>query len=102
MWIPEVAKDGWVIITGDRGKKGKKPKLPVICLHYKITHILMTGTVMRLKQNQKANAVVAVWEDIKKCANAPPGSRFILQMSHQGNARIRPVTFPASVAPLPA
>ena len=89
VWIPLVAKDGWVIITADRAKKSKKIKLPEICLNFKITHILLTGSIVRLKQSQKANAIIAVWEDIKKCPTAPKGSRFNLQMSHQGKPRLK-------------
>jgi hypothetical protein len=34
VWIPKIASEGWVILTADRGKKGKV-KLPGICLQHK-------------------------------------------------------------------
>jgi hypothetical protein len=71
IWIPKVVDGGWVIITSDQGKQSNRAKLPQICLEYKITHILMSSSLLHRKQNQKANAIVAAWEEIKKCADAP-------------------------------
>jgi hypothetical protein len=79
-----------MILTPDRGKRGKH-KLPKICTHYKITHILMSKSVLNLKQSQKANAIIAVWEDIKKCNEAPPGSRFRLRLNNSGKPIIEQV-----------
>jgi PIN domain-containing protein len=81
VWIPKVKDEGWMILTSDRGKKGRH-KLPHICAHYKITHILMSKSVLNLKQYQKANAIVSVWEQIKECDTAPKGSRFRLRLNH--------------------
>ena len=81
VWIPQVAKEGWVILTADRAKKSRHAKLPDICKHYKITHILMSSSVLNLKQNQKANAIVGVWEQIKLCADAPSGTRFYFRLT---------------------
>jgi hypothetical protein len=81
VWIPAVADEGWIILTADRARKSSLHKLPAICHQYKITHILMGPSILRLKQNQKAAAIVSVWDDIKKCGDAPPGSRFILRLN---------------------
>src|SRR5580698_7808858 len=89
-WIPKVAGEGWIILTGDRGKKGKD-KLPAICLTYKVTHILMGPSVMKLKQYQKAAAIISIWEKIKECNDAPKGSRFFMS-SINGRAILKPVT----------
>ena len=89
VWIPSVANEGWMILTSDRAKKSSRMKLPQICQECKITHILMGPSVLHLKQSQKANAIVAVWEDIKKCNNSPKGTRFFLQINSKGRATIR-------------
>ena len=93
-WIPEVAEGGWIIITADRGKKSTLHKLPAICAHYKITHILLGPSILKLKQHQKANAIITVWEDIKKCNEAPKGSRFALQLSQAKFPKIKPLPLP--------
>jgi hypothetical protein len=77
VWIPQVAAEGWMILTADRGRKGKD-KLPAICIAYKVTHILMGPSMMKLKQSQKANAIISLWGKIKECAHAPKGSRFMM------------------------
>jgi hypothetical protein len=97
-WIPKVAGEGWIILTADRGKKGKD-KLPSICSAYKVTHILMGNSVMKLKQYQKANAIISVWEKIKECNDAPKGSRFIMCWIN-GRAILKPVVLPTIGSPL--
>jgi len=84
VWIPKVAQDGWVILTSDRAKRSTHAKLPNICLEYQITHILMGPSILHLKQSQKANAIVALWEDIKKCNDAPKGTRFTMRLNSNG------------------
>jgi hypothetical protein len=91
-WIPKIANEGWIILTADRGKRGKD-KLPSICAAYKVTHILMGKSVARLKQSQKANAIISIWEDIKKCNDAPKGSRFLMSWIN-GRAILKPMTVP--------
>jgi hypothetical protein len=94
VWIPKVAAEGWIILTADRGKRGKD-KLPRICVAYKVTHILMGPSIMKLKQSQKANAIISAWEKIKDCADAPKGSRFIMSMVN-GRVSLKQVILPAA------
>jgi hypothetical protein len=86
VWVPKIASEGWVVLTADRGKSSSKNKLPGICEQFKVTHILMGSSILHLKQNQKAHAIISVWEEIKKCNEAPKGSRFI--MSAVKNQRV--------------
>lgn len=92
-WIPKVKNEGWIILTQDRGKKGRD-KLPKICAHYKITHIILSKSVLHLKQSPKANAIIAVWEQIKNCNSAPAGTRFRLRLNHAGKPIIEKVDLP--------
>jgi hypothetical protein len=98
-WIPKVAGEGWMVLTADRGRKGKD-KLPSICASYKVTHILMGASVARLKQYQKAIAIISIWEKIKECNDAPKGSRFIMSMIN-GRTILRQVILPPTVLPPP-
>ena len=93
IWIPQVKDGGWIILTADRGKKGQD-KLPQICVHFKITHIIMSKSVLMLKQSQKANAIISVWEQIKCCADAPKGARFRLRLNHAHRPVIEQVILP--------
>lgn len=96
VWIPQVKDEGWIILTADRGRKARE-KLPNICAHYKITHIIMSKSVLALKQYQKANAIISVWEQIKACNNAPKGTRFRLRLNHVGRPIIERVDLPTTV-----
>lgn len=89
-WIPKVKDEGWIIITQDKGKKGKS-KLPQICAECKITHIILGKAAGSLKQLEKANAIISVWEDIKRCTDAPAGSRFRLRLNNARKPVIEPV-----------
>jgi hypothetical protein len=93
VWIPQVKSEGWIILSQDRGKKGKD-KLPKICAHYGITHIILSKSVAHLKQYQKANAIISVWEQIKACNDAPKGTRFRLRLNHAGRPFIEKVDLP--------
>ena len=95
-WIPKVKDQGWIILTQDKGKKGRH-KLPTICAHYKITHIIMSSSVSQLKQHQKANAIIGVWDKIKGCAIAPKGTRFRLRLNQAGNPVVEKVDVPLNI-----
>jgi hypothetical protein len=97
VWIPQIANEGWIILTGDRGKKSGKVKLPAICVTYKITHILMGSSVLHLKQIERVNAIIAVWSEIKKCGEAPEGSRFTLRLGEKRRPIIKQFILPPNV-----
>lgn len=40
-WLKRAADDDWVILSADRGKRYGGGKLPLLCLEYRITHILI-------------------------------------------------------------
>jgi hypothetical protein len=40
-WIPKIKGQGWIIISQDKGSKGRN-KLPQICVECGITHIILT------------------------------------------------------------
>jgi hypothetical protein len=96
-WIPKIKGQGWIIISQDKGSKGRN-KLPQICTEYGITHIILSKAVGQLKQQQKANQIISVWEDIKKCYDEPPGTRFRLKLTSAGRAAIEKVTPPPSAS----
>ena len=77
-------------------------KLPDICVAYKVTHILIGSSIMKLKQCQKAAIIVSVWEEIKKCNEAPKGSRFLLRLTQGKNAKLSQLILPTTVLPPPS
>lgn len=83
-WIPERAKEGWILISQDRGKGGTKKgaKLPHLCTGLGMTHILLSPAVASRRTEDKILTILDVWPEILHVCNAPPGSRFILEPVH--------------------
>lgn len=80
-WVPRIAADGgWVVITADGGKQSKRGnKLPDLCRHYGITHVVLSAKLHGLKSREKAAAVAALRAEIEKLSDEPAGSRFRLR-----------------------
>lgn len=81
VWIPQVAQEGWIVVSTDRGRN--RPtyggKLPVLCQESKITHILFSPKLHHCRAHEKVAALAMVWKEIEAIADAPPGSRFKLR-----------------------
>lgn len=80
-WIPQVASERWIIITQDLGRKGKSKgnPLPTLCSSLKITHVLLSPRVNRRKSFDKMLTVLSVWRELIELADAPPGSRWMIE-----------------------
>jgi hypothetical protein len=91
-WIPEIAREQWIILTTDKGKKKDNAKLPLICAAYKVTHIVMGPSLLHAKQIQKAGAIIALWEKIKECHEAPKGTKFRMMLDSKGRPKLERVS----------
>jgi len=80
-WIPRIAADGrWIVITTDAGKRPSRGgKLPRLCREHKVTHVVISSTIHRKRTQEKLEALVAVWDEIARLNEAPPGTRFKLR-----------------------
>ncbi|NQT37489.1 MAG: hypothetical protein HQ581_08375 [Planctomycetes bacterium] len=82
VWIPEAAKEGWIVISADRGKKGgrkKGEKLPRVCRDFQVTHVLMSGGMMKRKQFDKILSILSVWYPLLDTAKEPGGTQFMME-----------------------
>jgi hypothetical protein len=86
IWIPEIAKEGgWVVITCDRGMHSRVgEKLPLICRHFCVTHVLMGPALSRRTMRWRAVAIQSVWDELIEVAAAPAGTGFALTMAGSG------------------
>ena len=78
-WIPLIAADNWIIVSFDRGRRYGGQKLPDICKHLKVTHVLAGPSVMKEKQFDKARIILSVMSELTKLSEAEKGSRFLLR-----------------------
>lgn len=87
-WIPQVAREDFIVISFDRGRRYGGPKLPQICAEYGVTHVLVSGKLNQRKQADKIRAIMEVWTDLAALADAPPGSRYLLRLTSAGRATL--------------
>lgn len=90
VWIPQIAKGGWIVVSGDRAKQYGGPKLPLVCAACGVTHVLIGGALHHWKQFDKARAVLAVWPDLALLPAAPPGTRYDLRLTPTLNPTLVP------------
>lgn len=77
VWIPKLAEESWLVISADRGKKGGS-KLPLLCAHHKVSHVLIKGKLHNVRQFEKARAIIVVWPSLVDACTKPKGTRFLL------------------------
>lgn len=90
-WIPQLATEGWIVITGDRGRRGGKKKgekFPIVCQQNGITHVMLGPSLHSQSNFTKAQAIVQVWNHIAQLPDAPPGSAYLLSMNDSGRAQL--------------
>lgn len=68
----------WIVVTTDRGKDAKKPKLPVLCSRLGITFISMTPALMNDGYKAHKQALLTVWPQLIRVPLLPKGTRVSL------------------------
>ncbi|HEX8916284.1 MAG TPA: hypothetical protein VF796_28295 [Humisphaera sp.] len=85
-WVPRVAAEGqWIVISTDKGRSGNEPfeeRLPFLCRLHRVTHVLLSPKVHKLKGFAKGQAIVDVWPEFATVRDATPGTRFVIQFNH--------------------
>ena len=84
LWIPTHAKEGWVLVTADRHRKGSSNaggNLLSICLAHDMTCICLGKSVHQLRHIAKAGVILTLWQDIKAAALGDRGLQYTLQKS---------------------
>lgn len=80
-WIPKIAGQGWVLITGDRGRRPKSntgEKLPIVCKACGITHAALSTAVNGFSRRKKLGAILLFLDDLIALKDSPPGSSYEL------------------------
>ncbi len=100
-WVPEISKQGgWVVITGDRGKKSKvEDKLPLICRSQFVTHVMFSGGLNKRPAYYKGVAIATRLPELLETADAAPGTGYGLSMTSKGDFRLKVVWTPPDTEP---
>lgn len=89
IWIPQAAKDGWAVVTADRGKHSRvRSKLPLLCEAYEVTHVLIAAGLEKRRMEFKALAFANHIHEIIDAANGPKGARYSLQLTGESSTKM--------------
>jgi hypothetical protein len=77
-WLSPLRDKSWIPITSDRGEDRKKERLPVICMAWGITHVVITATLIRKGPTAQKQAIVAVWSELFHLDRYVPGTQVVL------------------------
>lgn len=81
VWIPQVANEGYAIISADRGSRMGGSKFPLVCKAHNVTHVLVSARIHERSSFEKMRAVIHVWPGLMGLVDAPAGSRYLLRLS---------------------
>jgi PIN like domain len=98
-WVPKVATEGWIVITGDRGRSCGGAKLPHLCKAYRITHVMLSARLHTMRSSAKATAILAVWEDLAKLVSEPKGCGYLLRLTSKGHPKLERLYEPPTDRP---
>lgn len=85
VWVPSLAQQGgWIVVTKDRGKHSAidKPRLPELCVEYKVTCVAFTGKLGQAKATEIQEAIDEVMRNIEPIYAAPQGTIIKLGMDY--------------------
>jgi hypothetical protein len=86
VWVPRAAREGWLVITGDSGRRGTGAPLDVIMPMHGVTGIFLSGKLQSKPAAVKVNAVVSVLDRFRDVETGPRGLRYRLFMTQTGFA----------------
>ena len=90
VWVPKIAPEGWIVVTGDSGKggTGKGEKLPFVCAKSGVTHVMFSGKMHQWRGFDKARAFMSVWEEICELTTKPKGSAWLLRIVNDRTVKL--------------
>jgi len=80
-WIPEVARNGWVLISGDR-RQARKPEERAILKESGVIAFYLAKGFNDLTLSEKASKLAAVWPKITRQASKTIGGQCYLVHLH--------------------
>lgn len=88
VWIPQIAADGWIVVTCDRGThqtadKGKK--LPDVCREKNVTYVALSRALAKRTTPFKMGVILSIWDQLLvEVCQAPKGTGFQVRLTNSG------------------
>jgi hypothetical protein len=81
-WIPSIAREGWIVISADRGVNSKvSEKLPLICREFGVTHVIASASLQKRPAYFKIEAITSSWPVLLgEVATSTRGTGYLLQI----------------------
>lgn len=95
-WVPRVAREGWIVVTGDSGRRGLGAPLHRLLPEHRVTAVFLSGKLQSAPHGEKVAAVRAVLDQLEASIEGgpappmPPGTRLRLMRTGRGGHALRP------------
>lgn len=76
VWAKRAGKEGWFVLTCDRGKTQDGAPLDLLLPYHGVSAAFLTPTLHGRKQFEKLRAVLSLWPKIMRGATGPSGIRY--------------------------
>jgi hypothetical protein len=108
VWVPQIAREGWSVITIDGGRQPNKQrgeKLPRLCARFNLTHVILSPAVHQRTAFEKLLTLLSVWYELIDIADDPAmkGRRYALEplnSGERGRGRLIPREIPLELLAL--
>lgn len=91
-WVPEIADQGWIVVTTDRGKKPSRGgKLPFLCQRYGVTYVMLSAAIHKRNTFDKIRAMFDVWPQLAALVPSNPCKGYLIQGPATSRATIAQV-----------
>lgn len=75
VWVKSLALEGgWIVVSADKGKDRKKPRLPQLCRDYRVTCVIMSSSLQNKGSATHQEVLHAILENIMPIYKAPGGT----------------------------
>jgi hypothetical protein len=88
-WVPQIADEGWIVISGDEGKaKSRGSKLPLLCQAYGVTYVTFSRAVAHYSAFGKYRVLLHHWSEIVALKEAPRGTGYQIRANNTGHTSL--------------
>ena len=96
-WLGKIQRQGWVVITCDRGQDRKTYPLPLACKELGITHVAFSPKLLTKGFQAQKHALMAVWDELFLLDRYPAGTQ--VRLGEDGVTKDGEIRYALKVVP---